>query len=379
MTSPFAFFALVAGPETAADSGGAKAPCETHRLLVSSDVQQALSTEFERQAAELTDPGRKRVRYDPGYKLEPREVFVVDATLAPQEMIGRAGPKTLALPASLLAAVRNPQAAEIVDADVLRDGRLRSVCAARGAEGDLVLIFQLFQQGQVIRRGNWRYLHILDDTRTFTSLGGDCLALANSAAAVYREGQVFFASEATVRRFLDLGPLFHAATDRELKRFFKHGDLWAPLNLADILAQADDGMRHKIAEIEFRQNLAGLGPRDIQSVAKNHGIQVKLDASGRLVAPQEKRDLKTLLRFLADDLLESPLTHWWYWSNSKRRASRASLRAAARRSRLQTVRQPSPEPRGVPAHVRSRVAAARSKPAPRERLGVTRSVTTHVH
>ncbi len=361
MTSPFAFFGLIVGQEKPDEPGAAKTPCQTRRLLVSNDVQQALSREFEQQAAALSDPGLRPVPYDPGYKLEPREVFVVDATLAPPGTNGRATPQTLTLPPSLVAAVRAPQAAEIVDADVLRDGGLRSLCAARGTEADLMLIFQLFQQGQVIRRGNWRYLHVLDDARTFTSLDSDCLALANSAAAVYQGGSLYFRSAVTVRRFLDLDPLFHAATNRELKHFFG-GALWAPVNLPVVLAQADDVIRRKVAEIEWRHNLTQVTPRVIQEVARRHDIALSLDAKGRLAVPAEKRDLKQLVRLLADDLLESPLTHWTYWSNSKRLAeSKVARRAAARGSRAAVAaRRPASQPGAGSASARGRVATARS-------------------
>lgn len=344
MTSPFAFFALVAGPRAATEPGAPKAPCETRRLLVSNDVQQALSREFERQAAELTHPDRTRVPYDPGYKLAAGEVFFVDASLAPQDT----GPHALALPTSLAAAVRAPNVAEIVDAAVLRDGRLRSLCAARGSEGEVALVFQLFQQSQVIRQGNWRYLHFLDDTRTFTSLDSECLALANSAAAVYQASRLFFASEATVRRFLDLGSLFHAATDRELAHFFAGSGLWAPVDLPALLGQADEQMRHAVAKIAFLENLAGVTPRAIQLVAQAHGIDVKRTA-GRLVVPQEKRELKSLIRILADDLLESPLTHWSYWSNSKRRITTPPARPQRAKVRAR-ARQPRPSP-AVATHV----------------------------
>lgn len=329
----FTFFALVSESE--------EAPHSVRALLVTSDVQKELSAHFAALADQFIPPrpvvtARRRkasaslraatarvVKYDPGYTPGPHEVFRI---------------RNFPLPADIVMALKAPLPPTLKAAEIEK-ARVRSLFAARLRDNDDVeVLFQSFQQGQVISYSGWRHYFIEDGT--FTKMEHTCVAFAESLAAVYRDGTLYFKSDVTVRRFLDLNAFYRQATDGDIRHFMTR-DLWEPKAAKTVKPFVDDVVRRKVAEIQFRGNLLGVSPARIRTKARQMGVPVTVHGSGRearLAAPQDKRHFKALLRLLADDFVESLLTRWRYLSNSKRLLSKAGAhrrREAARRLRAQ--------------------------------------------
>jgi Domain of unknown function (DUF4868) len=89
---------------------------------------------------------------------------------------------------------------------------------------------------------------------------------------------------------------------------------------------ADSIIRRKVALLQKNKVLENLSVTDIQAVASNFNeslpadlhITISINADGKLVIPQDKKQLKELIRFLDEDYVTTPLTKRKCLTNSKK-------------------------------------------------------------
>ena len=88
---------------------------------------------------------------------------------------------------------------------------------------------------------------------------------------------------------------------------------------------ADSIIRKKVALLQKNEVLKDLSVTDIQNVINSfnqdlpveHHINITVNAMGKLVVPQDKKQLKELIRFLDEDYVTAPLTKRKCLTNSK--------------------------------------------------------------
>jgi hypothetical protein len=134
--------------------------------------------------------------------------------------------------------------------------------------------------------------------------------------AVFKGKHLYFRSEHTVRRFLDIDYLFRAVTDEELEHLFRL-KAFANVNLADVKSVATVPLRRKLHAV--LSSGREIKPKVVQAVGERvgHAVEVR---KGALVVPTDRAEFREFVRILADDYLES-LQHQdqLYLTNSKRR------------------------------------------------------------
>ena len=98
--------------------------------------------------------------------------------------------------------------------------------------------------------------------------------------------------------------------------------------LGDVAAfktNADSIIRKKIALLQKNKVLKDISVADIQMVVNNfnqelpeeHHISITVNDDGKLVIPEDKKQLKELIRFLDEDYVTTPLTKRKCLTNSK--------------------------------------------------------------
>jgi hypothetical protein len=85
----------------------------------------------------------------------------------------------------------------------------------------------------------------------------------------------------------------------------------------EIIAEADAPIRRKVALIADSKILESVTPTKIQKAAAAYGLALSVK-SGRLVIPANKKELKTILRFLEENYFTSELTGTRFLTSSKR-------------------------------------------------------------
>lgn len=144
--------------------------------------------------------------------------------------------------------------------------------------------------------------------------------LDTKLSAVYREERLYFHSFFVARRVLDLSSYYKEATDADLKLFAKEETvaLESPTTLTD---NADDWVRRRVALIRDSKVMKNVAPKKIVTEAKRYGLKIrtkKADGKDQLLFPDDKRELKALLRFLDENYYTSGLTGDRFVANSKR-------------------------------------------------------------
>lgn len=265
------------------------------------DMQRDLTVHFEVLRSEFKTADTQFYEYDPGYRPQPGELFEV----TPFEM--SADLKALSPSPPLLATITD---------DELESGNLRAVVGVSQANSlsETVFVFQALDARQVIRREGFTFFASGNLFRKNDRAG---ITVRDRIDAVVEDGNLYFASEFVVRRFLDLTALFEEATDADVAAFLGE-KLFSVADTAVVVRLADQWVRRKIKLVESRGILAKVKAKQVQEAASTFGLEFKVKAN-RIVMPTDKKGLKDLLRFLDEDYLESNLTETQFMVNSKRK------------------------------------------------------------
>lgn len=161
---------------------------------------------------------------------------------------------------------------------------------------------------------------------SFKMVDDIALSLDTKICAVLKEKEdgstdLYFKSLHNIRRIFDMDAYYHAATIEEIQTFFG-SDNFANYDHAWLSTNIDDSIRKTVTYISKEKILENTTPAEINHHAQTVGLNfelVTIDGQDRLQFPKEKRQLKSLLRFLDEDIYVAPFTNRVYVTNSKRR------------------------------------------------------------
>lgn len=146
------------------------------------------------------------------------------------------------------------------------------------------------------------------------------MTLGTSLAAVLEDKRLSFFSFHSARQIFDLTQYFKEATDDDLNEFAASSFV----KIADFpgfVAASDSWVRRKVALVMQSGILEKIELETTKSAALVFGINLQTEINGEnvaLVLPQNKAELKKLLRFLDEDYFQSVLSSTPHLSNSKR-------------------------------------------------------------
>ncbi len=127
------------------------------------------------------------------------------------------------------------------------------------------------------------------------------IALSERVDAIHENGHLYFLSELTVNRFLDISEFFREATDQEIERIFAD-KMFAPVDLSALKKVANTNVRRKLRAVMKRGTVPTV--KAILEIAKRIGAEVEV-AKGAVVVPTDSKRLTTFARILNDDFLET--------------------------------------------------------------------------
>lgn len=158
----------------------------------------------------------------------------------------------------------------------------------------------------------------MQDGNAFRRLSDPAFSLDTGLTCVIEDGKVKFRSFHKLRAIINLIDVYRAATDQEVQDFAAHAH-FEITNAGSFLAAADQTIRKLVHAIGRSGTLGAYTVPQIETACGAVGVAVTVN-NGRLVMPDDRADIKKLLRFLDDGLYEAPLTGQRYITNSKRPA-----------------------------------------------------------
>ncbi len=223
------------------------------------------------------------------------------------------------LPPTIAQAIGNPLTCRVLDLNT-ETHRIKALFSGTWTAANKTVNFQVFDTGKLLKRG----FTLIGSGNIYKKLEEPGLMLQDKLTAHFHNGTLYFSSYHNTKRFLDLADYYREATDTDLDDFAAT-DLFTFENEASFKEQADSIIRKKIALLQENEVLKDLTVADIQTVAKNfnaelpeeHRITIMVNDDGKLVIPEDKKQLKELIRFLDEDYVTAPLTKRKCLTNSK--------------------------------------------------------------
>jgi hypothetical protein len=267
------------------------------RLPLTRDLQVAVGDTFRAQLEDLFANDPDEVQFDARLTPDESEIAFISGFEPPVEV---------------WEAIKNPTKLDSFEASQEAIEKTKGLFI--GDDSGRRLFFQVFDRRRIL---STRRVTILFSGDTFRRLEEPGLTLDTQLAAVFMNERLYFNSFYVARRLFDLSSYFREATDAELDSFAAHKAL-AVADVAELRHNADTWVRKKIAVILQSGLLDSQPPTKIAQVARAYGVPVTFDGS-KIAIPNNKKDLKQVLRLLEENFFTSELTGSRYISNSKRR------------------------------------------------------------
>ena len=198
--------------------------------------------------------------------------------------------------------------------------RIKALFCGLWTNSNQFVNFQVFDSGKLLSKG----FTLIGSGNIYKKLEEPGLVLQDKLTAHYANGTLYFSSYHNAKRFLELSDYYREATDIDLDAFVAT-ELFAFEDEDSFKGNADSIIRKKVALLQKNKVLENLSVIDIQNVANSfnqdlpaeHHISITINAEGKLMVPEDKKQLKELIRFLDEDYVLAPLTKRKCLTNSK--------------------------------------------------------------
>lgn len=268
------------------------------RVRLDASVQQAVSVIFNEQESEFRNGVVDEVVFDGRWIPDDDEFLTLNV---PAE-------------AQIFEATINANAVAIPDINAMTFAAegIKALFVGETINGTAKVLVQRFTAQQVLER---RFA-LMQDGNTFRRLTEPVFTLDNALTCIIEGGVLKFKSQTKLRSIINMIGLYRAATDQETQHFAGH----SALHVADIAAfvsATNQVTRKLIHAVANNQTLNNHAPAQIQAAAAHTGLVIDVQ-NGRIVMPQDARDIKTLLQFLNESRYTGPLSGQAFVANSHR-------------------------------------------------------------
>jgi hypothetical protein len=270
-------------------------------LTLDNDTQEALSSMFDHLADGILTG--EQISFDPNYRAADDEIIVISPYAPPPSL-------------SSLFNVASASVLPLLKADDINTAGIRAIAAVdwNGTQPHFVA-FQRVESRYLLTQERWRLMfahgRLVRDDRPG-------LEIAERIDAVIQNEKLYIVSWPKAHAILDLSMWSREATVAEMDAFFKHKKI-ALAQGFDSKTLADSAVRRKIASITVSNVLERCSVQSLRQYALGFGVSVQI-SKGTLILPSDKKDFKSVLGLLDEDLLAFEPTKERWVVNSKRRA-----------------------------------------------------------
>jgi hypothetical protein len=241
------------------------------------------------------------VDFDPGYKPYDDECFEIRDFRISEELIGYC---------------RQPLSAERVDVADFADLPINGIVGYDFSDGKQKLFFQNFDSRRILVPGRRFAIFPIADASTFKQLTTPVLLLDAHITAIWDNGTLRFKSLHLAKQIVDLSAYFTEATDEQIAQFVAHKRLKCA-DPARFVNACNTWSRIKIALILRGGILENATGSVIREAAASVQYEIQMEGD-RIVLPEEKNALRSLLQFLDENIYMGPISQRRLLSSGKR-------------------------------------------------------------
>lgn len=272
------------------------------RFELSSTVQSDLTTYI--KAQETTFDGiEQEIEFNGKYKPDQGEVLYIDNY---DDIDG------------LKVAIENPLSFEPVEPTENFFYEIKALFTGYEiSSGNIKILLQNFDRRKIISTNG---LSIFHSSNVYKKIEGIGLTVDYKLTATIENNRLKFYSFYMARQMFDLSEYYKEATDEDVIEFVDQ-DIIQTIDPENLIKMSDSWVRGKISLIQQSGILLNIPLNDMKAVAIEFNIpfETVTDNSNEVIKiPNNKSDLKKLLRFLDEDYYKSPLSKTNFVTNSKR-------------------------------------------------------------
>lgn len=273
------------------------------RVPLSDPLREEVEALFRQQEAEFRSRTEQEIIFDGKYKPDFNECLVIDGF---DDIDGLKEAITNSLSVPVIAPTQ--QALNSVKA--LFTGSLNS-------DGSCTILIQNFEKRRIIATGGWLTLVFEDSQyKRFDTVG---LTVDNKLSMVLDGNRLKFFSFFYARQVFDLTQHFTVATDQDIRDFIELPIIKAA-TAERFFENSDTWVRRKVALIKQSGVLEDFAPVEIKRIGTEFGVNINVlneDGKDVIILPDDKAELKKVLRFLDEDYYKSSIRSLLHLTNSK--------------------------------------------------------------
>ena len=284
---------------------------KTYRLEVDKATQTTICKTFS-DSVESMVKDKSIHDFEVNYKPEDDEILRIENFLLPDEIKD---------------AIRNPLGADLYQKssehrlegkeDYLGYPEIRAIFVGERTQDDagehFNIGFQRYRKEQNLTALPIRLFHTNNTFKPEKHFG---IGITNNIDCIYTGEELQFASFYFARQVFDLREYYRSASDPEVTAFTQNAALNFE-NAETFNAMANTYVRRKIAMINDSEVLKEYTAKEIKSIAKNSGIEIRIN-DGKIVIPADKDAAMEVLAFLDEEAYRGPFSNDLLIANSKR-------------------------------------------------------------
>lgn len=274
---------------------------EVKRLNLTRDSQKTLCKLFGKLSEEMLDSQNEFIQFDGSYKPDNGEIQIISEYRIDEKIID---------------SLREPTSVDpfIPDIDVLPD--IKGIFTGK-LEPEIIITFQKFNKSQYITK---KGISLFYSNNTFEKVSSLGINILENVDCIYKSDGLFFKSYYHARQIFDLSQYYRLATENDINNFIKNDHIY--VNNEEIFkVNADAWVRRKIALISDSGVLETYTAGEIaeKGIQYNLNIDILEDrGKNKISLPEDKKEMKTVLKFLDEDIYKGPFSRKTYETNSKR-------------------------------------------------------------
>lgn len=271
------------------------------------------------EAEERLTAGRELVEFSGSYKPDADELLYISGFVLDPAVL-----EAIQNPLSVPAFAPDPKQPPVIKALFMGEMRGSGVSGHKNTDKGFpgksypVVVFQRFRKEQYITRQGISLFHQQDSFVATEKFG---FTIQENADCLYIGGELRFHSFYYARQIFDLSGYYREATDQDIEAFIQHEKVNIRQTEVFKTLSNDAWVRRKIALIRDSGFLDKHPAAKIRTKAKSFGLQVSI-TSNRLDFPDDKKELKLLLKFLDEEIYRGVFSEAVLETNSKRRFQR---------------------------------------------------------
>ncbi len=281
-----------------------------YRLALNDELREEMTRSFTIPADKWQEYSMQRTPFKDGYKLADNEIFEI---------------KQFGLPPDILNAARFPHEYGEFDSATHGVTDLKAIIAVNVEDAEPVAVFKVISKSKKLEPA--RNLMVVCTPKEYARQAHPGIIIDDKIAAAYINGTLLFKSPGTVKQVLSLKAYMDEASDLEIISFIEKQ---FETDTEKVRAVADTWMRKRFAALMESNLFEERTSLDIYETARSFSSEIPIELSkdrSKLILPEEKRDIRMILKFLNEEYYKGVLTGKDYQTTAKRPLQEAEKKA----------------------------------------------------